>query len=101
MAEKGKMEQVLRLNEEKYRKDNAKRIDKLKREPKVGVYGNPLYKQALGDVYSFTYQDYPVTIVFDGRTYLYPKTIAALIQEKLNAAAKANTPKESSEIVVF
>lgn len=78
---------------ERYRKDNATRTEKIKKEPKVAIYGNPLYKQFMGDVYSFDYQDNPVTIRFDGTMQYYHKTIAELINKKLDKAAKTNVPK--------
>jgi hypothetical protein len=96
-----KFEQALKLSNEKYRKDSQERMRKLKKEPKVGVYGNPLYKDYLGDVYSFDYHDHPVIITFDGNTYYYPKTIAEELQKKLDASARGNTPKEINESIVI
>lgn len=100
MAEKQTLERVLKLSDEKYKIDNAKRIEKLSKEPKVGVYGNPLYKPFLGDVFSYSFQDYPVTIVFDGKTYMFPKTIAEDLQRRLDGAASNNTYTEVSEAVI-
>jgi hypothetical protein len=101
MADKtAKLERTLKLADSQYRKDSESRIKKLKAQPKVGVYGNPLYKDFLGKTYSFLYQDFPVSITFDGKTYMYPKTIAELLQKKLDAAARANAPKEINEVVV-
>lgn len=99
MAEKQTMERVLKLSDEKYKKDNQRRLAKLASEPKVKVFGNTLYKEFLGDVYSYSFQDYPVTIVFDGKWYAYPKTIAENLQKKLDAAARANTYVERSETI--
>lgn len=76
-----------------YADKNRERIRKLMAEPKVEVYGNPLYATYLGDVYSFDYQDNPVTIVFDGKMHKYPATIAKILQEKLDASARANMAK--------
>lgn len=76
-----------------YNAQNKIRFDKIKKEKMVPVYGNPLYKSTLGDVYSFDYQDYPVTIEFNGKEQFYPETIARILQRKLDAAAKANVPK--------
>lgn len=70
---------------------------KLAKEPKVMVYGNPLYKTFLGDVYSFLYQGNPVTIKFDGTEQPFPKTIAKLLQKKLDASANANTAKVAGD----
>ncbi|MCK9325774.1 MAG: hypothetical protein M0P69_09780 [Bacteroidales bacterium] len=95
-----RMERALKLSNEKYNRDSAARRAKLSAEPKVAVYGNPLYKEFLGDTYSFDYHDYPVIINFDGKNYLYPKTIAEELQKKLDAAARGNTPKNISESVV-
>jgi hypothetical protein len=100
MAEKQSMERVLKLSDEKYKKDNARRIAKLSKEPKVGVYGNPLYKEFLGDVYSYSFQDYPVTIAFDGKTHMFPKTIAEDLQRRLDGAAQNNTYTEVSESII-
>lgn len=83
--------------DENYAEDNKIRFAKIKSEPLVGVYGNPLYAQYLGDVYSFDYQDFPVTIKFDGTTQYYHKTIAELLQKKLDAAARANVPKVAGD----
>lgn len=80
-----------------YAKLNRERFDKIKKEPLVGVYGNPLYVQYLGEVYSFDYQDFPVTIKFDGKTYMYHKTIAEVLQKKLDSIARTNVPKEAGE----
>lgn len=77
-------------------KDRKKAI-KLAKEEKVGIYGNPLYKQFLGDVYSFLYQGNPVTIKFDGTTQFFPKTIAELLQKKLDASANANVAKVAGD----
>lgn len=77
-----------------YNENNRIRLDKLRKEPKVKVWGNTLYKDFLGDVYTFLYQDYPVTIKFDGTWQEYPETIAKILTEKLDAAANANTSKE-------
>lgn len=74
-----------------YNQNNRIRLDKLKAEPKVKVWGNTLYKDFLGDVYTFLYQDYPVTIKFDGTWQEYPETIATILTKKLDAAADANT----------
>ena len=75
-----------------YNTNNKIRFDKIKSEPMVAVYGNPLYATYLGDAYSFDYQDFPVTIRFDGKNYFYHKTIAEILQKKLDAAARANAP---------
>lgn len=80
-----------------YAEQNKIRFAKIKSEPLVGVYGNPLYAQYLGDVYSFDYQDFPVTIKFDGTTQYYHQTIAELLQKKLDAAARANVPKVAGD----
>jgi hypothetical protein len=68
----------------RYRKDNAIRQAKLKNEPKVPVYGNPLYKPFMGDLYSFDYQGNGVSIKFDGTMQYYPKTIAELLVKKFS-----------------
>lgn len=80
-----------------YAEQNNARIEKIKKEPLVGVYGNPLFKPYLGDAYSFDYQDYAVTIVFDGKTHYYHETIAKILQEKLDATARNHVPKEAGE----
>ena len=101
MAEQIKMERVLKLSNDQYKKDSAERMRKLAAEPRVEVYGNPLYEEFLGSSYSFLFNDIPVVITFDGQTYRYPKTIAELLQKKLDAAARANTAKKVSENVVI
>lgn len=83
--------------EGRYKKDNAIRQAKLKKEPKVPVYGNPLYKPFMGDVYSFDYQGNGVSIKFDGTMQYYPKTIAELLMKKLDKAAMSNVPKEAGD----
>lgn len=80
-----------------YVTQNKIRFDKIKGEKMVAVYGNPLYKSSLGDVYSFDYQDYSVTIQFNGKDQFYPETIARILQRKLDAAAKAYVPKAVGE----
>lgn len=79
------------------RDKDAIRAKKLEAEPKVLVYGNPLYKQYLGEVYSFLYNGNPVSIRFDGTSQPFPKTIAELIQTKLDAAANANIAKVAGD----
>ena len=80
-----------------YNEQNKIRFDKIKSEPMVAVYGNPLYATYLGDVYSFDYQDFPVTIKFDGKNYYYHKTIAEILQKKLDASAMSNVPKVAGD----
>lgn len=77
-----------------YNENNRIRLEKLKKEPKVKVYGNILYKDFLGDVYTFLYQDYPVTIKFDGTHQEYPETIAKILVKKLEGAANSNVSIE-------
>lgn len=79
---------------ENYNINNRKRLEKIRSERSVKVYGNPLYKTYLGDVYSFDYQDYPVTIQFNGTWQEFPETIAYLLMEKLDKAALSNVAKE-------
>lgn len=92
-------EQTTKVNPmgDSYNEDNRKRLAKLNSEPRVKVYGNPLYKTYLGDVYTFNYQDFPVTIVFDGKYHEYPQTIAELLMEKLDAAALSHIPREMGD----
>ena len=80
-----------------YTENNKIRLEKIMKEPLVEVYGNPLYATYFGDVYSFDYQDYPVTIKFDGKKYYYHATIAKILQEKLDKAAMANRPKVAGD----
>lgn len=77
-----------------YNENNAERLKKINAEPKMKVLGNVLYKAFLGDVYTFFYQDYPVTIKFDNSWQEYPETIAKLLLKKLDEAAQSNTAKE-------
>ena len=96
-----RMERALKLSNAKYKRDTEERIQRLKKEPKVGVYGNPLYREYLGDSYSFDFNDYPVFIAFDSKTYYFPKSIAEELQRKLDAAARGNTPKEINETIII
>lgn len=82
------------VGDNSYVRDNAIRLENLKKETRVPVYGNPLYKTFMGNVYSFDFQDFPVTIKFDGTMQYYPETIAKLIMKKLDGAAMSNVPKE-------
>lgn len=69
------------------------RVQKLKGEEKVRVYGNEIFAQQLGEVYTFLYNGLPVTIKFDGTYQEYPATVAKHIENKLSKIAKANTRK--------
>jgi hypothetical protein len=80
-----------------YQQLNKARFDKIKSEPMVGVYGNPLYIPYLGSAFSFDYQDFPVIIPFDGKIHYYHETIAKIVQEKLDATARVNVPKVAGE----
>lgn len=84
-------------SDKSYEENNKIRLNELRNEPKVKVWGNVLYKEFLGDVYTFLYQDNPVTIKFDGTWQEYPATIAELLTKKLDAAANANTPKDMGD----
>ena len=75
------------------RRDNSKLVKKYRKEPKVEIIGSTVYQQHLGRVYTFTYNGFPVSIKFDGTAQKFPKTIAKIIQKKLNAIAEANAPK--------
>lgn len=65
----------------------------LSKEPKVGVLGNPLYVPYLGEVYTFMYFGNPVSITFDGTIQKYPKTIAEILQSKLDQASNSNVSR--------
>jgi hypothetical protein len=69
------------------------RITKLKNEPKVKVYGNEIFQNQLGEVYTFLFNGLPVTIKFDGSYQEYPESVAKLLESKLSEIAKANTRK--------
>lgn len=77
-----------------YNENNKIRLERLRKEPKEKVYGNPLYQSFLGDVYSFDYQDFPVSIKFDGSFQEYPRTIARILMEKLDKAAMSNVSRQ-------
>jgi len=98
---KNEMEKILKLNDEQYIKDNNARLEMLFKEPKEVVNASPMYKEYLGDGYSFSYQDYPVTVLFDGKDHYYPATIARLIKAKLASAAESNTPIVKSESIAI
>jgi hypothetical protein len=69
------------------------RVQKLKKEPRVKVYGNEIFQDQLGEVYTFLYNALPVTIKFDGSYQEYPESVAKLLESKLSEIAKANTRK--------
>lgn len=69
------------------------RIERLKKEPKVKVYGNEIFQDQLGEVYTFLFNGLPVTIKFDGTYQAYPESVAKLLENKLSEIAKANTRK--------
>lgn len=88
---------VPQRSDKSYAERNRQRFDKIKSEPMVAVFGNPMYAKYFGNVYSFDFQDYPVTIQFDGKTYFYHKTIAEMLQNKLNAAAMSHAQSIAGE----
>jgi len=69
------------------------RIERLKKESKVKVYGNEIFQDQLGEVYTFLLNGLPVTIKFDGTYQEYPESVAKLLENKLSEIAKANTRK--------
>lgn len=69
------------------------RTEKIKKENRVRVYGNPMFVPSLGETYTFLYNGNPVSIDFDGEYHEYPETIARLLEKKLAATARANTSK--------
>ncbi len=69
------------------------RIERLKKEPKIKVYGNEIFQDQLGEVYTFLLNGLPVTIKFDGTYQEYPESVAKLLENKLSEIAKANTRK--------
>jgi len=81
-------------NGKKNKRDNSLLIKKYKNEPKVEVIGSKLYKKHLGSVYTFTYNGFPVSIKFDGTVQKYPKSIAKVLERKLNEIAESNARKE-------
>ena len=74
-------------------KPEQTRIERLKKEPKVKVYGNEIFQDQLGEVYTFLFNGLPVTIKFDGTYQAYPESVAKLLENKLSEIAKANTRK--------
>jgi hypothetical protein len=69
------------------------RVQKIKQEPRVKVYGNEIFQDQLGETYTFLYNGLPVTIKFDGSYQEYPESVATLLESKLSEIAKANTRK--------
>lgn len=67
------------------------RIQKLKQEPRVKVYGNEIFQDQLGETYTFLLNGLPVSINFDGTYQEYPESVAKVIESKLSQIAKANT----------
>lgn len=74
------------------KRDNTELVLKYKNEPKVKVYGSQIYVPSCGDVYTFTFNGFPVSIKFDGTWQEYPETIANMLIKKLDAIAVSNTP---------
>lgn len=75
------------------RKHSNPFFEKLLNEPMVKVNGSEVYKQFCGDVYTFLYNGYCVSIKFNGEDQEFPETIAKALQRKLSAISKANTPR--------
>lgn len=69
------------------------RIQRLKNEPRVRVYGNEIFQDQLGETYTFLLNGFPVSIKFDGSYQEYPESVATVIEAKLSKIAKANTRK--------
>jgi len=67
------------------------RIQQLRSEPRVKVFGNQIFRDQLGETYTFLVNGLPVSIRFDGTYQEYPKSIAELLEDKLARIAKANT----------
>lgn len=71
-------------------------VTKLKKEKKVKVLGNELYKTHQGDALSFLYNGIPVYLPFDGEYHIFPETLAKVIERKLKLISIANTPKRKN-----
>ncbi len=55
-------------------------------------------RTAAGDVYTFTFNGFPISIRFDGTYQEYPETIAKILIKKLDDIAISNTPvKKTNE----
>jgi hypothetical protein len=67
-------------------------IQKLKKEPLVKVHGAKVFQKTLGDYYTFLINGYSVTIYFDGSYQEYPKSIAELLNRKLDDIAVSVSP---------
>lgn len=85
---------LARLAEKAAQEDTLAFIRRLKKEPRVRVFGNKMYKESIGSPYTFLFNGLPVSIKFDGTYQEYPKTIAEVLERKLLAIAEANTPKQ-------
>lgn len=72
-------------------------LAQLKDEKLVGVMGNPLFKETLGNSYMFLYNGRPVAIEFDGKVHKYPETIANLLISKLAQTSLVNTRVDINE----
>ena len=79
------------------KRDNSALVRKYKNEPKVGVMGSTMYKQFCGDRYTFTFNGFPISIDFDGKIHQFPKTIAKVVERKLQEIAEANAPKKVNQ----
>ena len=71
-----------------------KLLAKLRREPKVKVYGAPSFKKSEGPYYTFLFNGIPVTIKFDGTWQEFPSSIAEHLNRKLEKIAAALAPVE-------
>lgn len=79
------------------KKQSMSFVQKLMKEPKRTIVGSEVYKTALGSVWTFSYNGYPVTLRFDGTEQKYPETIANAIERKLAKIARSIQPKETNE----
>lgn len=79
------------------KKQSMSFVQKLMKEPKRTIVGSEVYKTALGSVWTFSYNGYPVTLRFDGTEQKYPETIAKAIERKLAKIARSIQPKETNE----
>lgn len=62
--------------------------------PKRKIHGSKVYKETMGDRWTFLFNGIPVSISFDGTWQEFPGPIADYIEKALEEIAVANSPKE-------
>jgi hypothetical protein len=69
-------------------------IQKLRAEPQVAIRGDLSFKETMGDYSTYLINGVPFTIYFNGKYQKFPRSIAKLLQKKLDAIAASNLRKD-------